>query len=144
MALRTYILKLSTSSGEMARRVSFEQWWYELHTLKRMYSDSALRKGIQRSQSGEAADTVCNMQADASHDTIIKKFTIIYGNVKTFDLLMRYFYMADQEEEPIPSFVNRTEGLLSRIRGKFPEQIPLHEEQRLLKDRLFHGSQKII
>ena len=50
-------------------------------------------------------------------DMIIKKFTIVYGNVKSFDLLMRDFYQADQgEEETIPSFATRIEGLLSQSR----------------------------
>ena len=76
---------------------------------------------------------------------IIKKFTIVYGNVKSFDLLMRDFYQADQgEEATIPSFATRIEGLLSQIRDRFPDQLPQQEEERLLKDHLFHGSRKSI
>ena len=72
-------------------------------------------------------------------------FTIIYGNVKSFDLLMRDFYRADQrEDETIPSYATRIEGLISQIRDKFPGQLPLQEEQRLLKDHLLHGSRKSI
>ena len=40
-----------------------------------------MREGIQRSLKGAAADTVCNMGPDASLDTIIKKFFIIYDNI---------------------------------------------------------------
>ena len=76
---------------------------------------------------------------------ILKKFTIIYGSVKSFDLLMRDFYRADLgEDETIPSFATRIEGLLSQIRDRFPNQLPTQEEQRLLKDHLFHGSRKSI
>ena len=76
---------------------------------------------------------------------IIKKFTIVYGNVKSFNLLMRDFCQAYQrEEETIPSFATRIEGLLSQIRDRFPDQLPHQEEQRLLKDCLFHGSRKSI
>ena len=76
---------------------------------------------------------------------IHKKFTYIYGNVKSFDLLMRDFYRADQrEDETIPTYATRIEGILSQIRDKFPDQLPLQEEQKLLKDYLFHGSQKSI
>ena len=58
---------------------------------------------------------------------------------------MRDFYRADQgEEETIPSFATRMEGLLSQIRDRFPNQLPLQEEQRLLRDCLFHGSRKNI
>ena len=91
------------------------------------------------------ADTVRNMGPDVPLDTIIKKFTIVYGNVKSFDLLMRDFYCADQgEEESIPSFATWVEGLLSQIHGKFPEKLTQPEEQRLLKDCLFHGCKKSI
>ena len=116
-AFRTNIPKLSAFSGERVKgEVSFEQWSYELQTLRKNYSDSALKEGIQRSLRGAAADTVRNMGPDVPLDTILKKFTIVYGNVKSFDLLMQDFYCADQgEEESIPSFATRVEGLLSQI-----------------------------
>ena len=143
-ALRTNIPKLSTFSGERVKgEVSFEQWSYELQTLRKIYGDSALREGIQHSLRGAAAYTVRNTGPDVPLDTILKKFTIVYGNVKSFDLLMRDFYRAGQgEEESIPSFATRTEGLLFQIRDKFPEKFTHPEEQRLLKDRLFHGCKK--
>ena len=105
----------------------------------------ALREGIQHSLRGAAADVVCNMRPNVPLDLILKKFTIIYRNVKSFDLLMRDFYRADQgEDETIPSYATRIEGLLSQIRDKLPDQLPLQEDQRLLKDCLFHGSRKSI
>ena len=145
-ALRTNIPKLSTFSGERVKgEVSFEQWSYELQTLRKTYSDSALREGIQHSLRGAAADTVRNMGPDVPLDTILKKFTSVYGNVKSFDLLMRDFYRADQrEEESIPSFATRMEGLLSQIRDKFLEKFTDSEEQKLLKDRSFHGCRKTV
>ena len=58
---------------------------------------------------------------------------------------MRDLYRADQgEEETIPSFATRIEGLLSQIRNRFPNRLPLQEEHRLLKDQQFHGSRKNI
>ena len=62
---------------------SFEQWSYELQTLRKSYSESALREVIQRSLKGAAADTVHNMWPGASLDTIIKKFSIIGWECKT-------------------------------------------------------------
>ena len=86
-------------------------------------------------------DAVCNMGPNVPLYMILKKFTIIYGNVKSFDLLMRDFYRADQgEDETIPTFATQIEGPLSQIRDRFPTQLPLQEEQRLLKDCPFHGS----
>ena len=145
-ALRTNLPKLSAFSGEAAKgEVSFDQWSYKLQTLRKSYSDLALREGIQCSLRGVAADVVCNMGPNVPLDLILKKFTIIYGNFKSFDLLMRDFYRADQgEDETIPSCATRIEGLLSQIRDKFSDKLPLQEEQRLLKDCLFHGSRKSI
>ena len=106
-ALRTNIPKLSVFSGERLKgKASFEQWSYELQSLRKTYSGSALREGIQRSLKGAAADTVCNMGPEATLDTIIKKFSIIYGNVKSYDILMGDFYHAEQgrmrQSPPLP------------------------------------------
>ena len=85
------------------------------------------------------------MGPDVPPDTIIKKFIIVYGNVKSFDLLMQDFYHADQvEDESIPSFATQIEGLLSQIWDRFPDKLPHQEEQRLLKDPLFHECKKSI
>ena len=127
----------------MKGKASFEQWSYELQFLRSTYSESALGEGIRRSLRGAAADTVCNMSPEATLDSIIKKFTIIYGNVKSYDILMGDFYRASQgEEESVISFATHIEGLLSNVRDKYPQQIPQAKEQQLLKDRLFYGCQK--
>ena len=66
--------KLSAFSGERTKgEVSFEQWSYELQTLRKTNSDSALREGIQHSIKGAAADTVRNMGPDVPLDTIHKE-----------------------------------------------------------------------
>ena len=55
------------------------------------------------------------------------------------------FYCADQGEDgTVTSFATCIEGLLSYVRDKFPNQIPLTKEQELLRDRLFYGCQKSI
>ena len=146
MGPQTNIPKLSAFSGERANsEVFFEQWSYELQTLRKTYSDSALSEGMQQSLRAAAADTVRNLGPDVPFDTSIKKFTIVYGNVKSFDLLMWDFYCADQgEEESVPSFATWVEGLLSQIHDRFLEKHTHPEEQRLLKDCLFHGCKKSI
>ena len=58
-ALRTNVPKLSAFSGEVAKgEVSYDQWSYELQTLRKSFSDLTLRKGIQHSLRGGAADVV--------------------------------------------------------------------------------------
>ena len=69
--LRTNIPKLSAFSGERAKgEISFEQWSYELQTLRKIYSDSALWEGIQHFLRGAAADTVRNLGPNVPLDTI--------------------------------------------------------------------------
>ena len=76
------------------------------------------------------------MGPDASLDNIIKKFSIIYGNVKSYDILMGDFYCTEQgEDETVTSFATCIEGVLPYVRDKFPQQIPMAKEQQLLKDR---------
>ena len=83
------------------------------------------------------------MGPEATFDSILKKFTIIYGNVKSYDILMGDFCRASQgEEESVTSFATCIEGLLSNVRDKYPHQIPQAKEQQLLKDRLFYGCKK--
>ena len=74
------------------------------------------------------------MRPDASLN-IIETITIIYGILKPFYLLMRDFCKTDQyKKESIPSFINRKDGLLCKIRERLHEQIPFHEEHRLLRE----------
>ena len=104
-----------------------------------------MREEIQRSLKGATVDTVHNMGPDASLDTIIKMFSIIYGNVKSYEILMGDFYCTDKgEDETVTPFATHIERLLSYVRDKFPNQIPLAKEQELLKDRLFCVFQKSI
>ena len=78
-ALRTNIQKLSIFSGERVKgEASFQQWSYELQSLRRTYIESALREGIQRSLRGAAVDTACNMGPEATLDSIIKKTSLSF------------------------------------------------------------------
>ena len=110
---------------------------------RKTYSESVLREGIQRSLRGTAVDTVCNMGPEATLDTIIKKFSIICGNVKSYDILMGDFYCVNQVGmKQVTSFAICIEGHLFYVRDKYPHQMPQAKEQQLLKDRLFDGCQK--
>ena len=70
--------------------ISFEQWFYELQALRKTYTDSTIKEAIKRSLTGAADGTICNIGADTSLDSIIKKLTIIYEIAKTVNLPMRF------------------------------------------------------
>ena len=77
------------------------RWLRERHHLSsgpmKTYRDSAMMERIQRSLKGAAADMVHNMDLGASLDMIIKKLSMIYGNVKSYDLLIGDFYRQTRE-----------------------------------------------
>ena len=145
-ALRTTVPRLSNYSGDMtgkAGEVSFEQWSFEVQGLRKTSSESAIREGMNRSLKGPAADTVRNMGPEATLDEILKKLSINYGVVISFDALMGNFFKADMlTSETVPLYANRIESLMSRIRDRFPERISPEEAQEKLRDRLFHGCLK--
>ena len=74
-ALRKNIPKLSVFSGERLKgEASFEQWSYELQSLRKTYSESALREGIQRSLRGPAADTIHNIGLRPALPPLLRNF----------------------------------------------------------------------
>ena len=118
----------------------------QLQTLRKTYSDSALREGIQCSLRDAAADIVRNLGPDVPLDTIIKKFTIVYGNVKSFDILMHGTFTVQTRVRKNLSLPLQPgwRDFLSQIWDKFPDKLTHPEEQRLLKDHLFHRCKKSI
>ena len=64
----------------------------QLQSFRKTYSDSALREGIQCSLRGAPADVVHNMGPNVPLDMILKKFTIIYGNVKIIRLVDKVIF----------------------------------------------------
>ena len=105
--LRTNIPKLSVFSGERLKRVGII-WTMVLWAtvpqkdLQRVCLEGRDPKIIE----GAAAVTVCNTGLDATLDTIIKKLSIIYNNVKSYDILMGDFYHTDRgrmkQSPPLP------------------------------------------
>ena len=55
---------------------------------------------------------------------ILKKLTIIFGTVVSFDVLMQNFYKVTQNNlEKVPSFSTRLEGTLNQIWLQCPGRI---------------------
>ena len=126
-ALRTNIPKLSAFSGGKGQREGII-WTVELWAPNPQEVLQWLCiEGREYSTPWEGLPQILSIiwEPNVPLDMIIKKFTIVYGNVKSFDLLMRDFYQADQgDEKTIPSFATRIEGLLSQIREQVPRPAP--------------------
>ena len=77
------------------------------------------------------------MGPDVPPDTILKKFTIVYGNVKSFDLLMRGFFIGQikgkrSQSLPLPP---ERKDFCPKLETNSLKKFTHSEEQKLLKDR---------
>ena len=80
------------------------------------------------------------MSPTASVGHIVRKLSVIFGMVASFDILMQKFYKVTQGyNEKVPSFATRLEGTLKQIRLQCPRRMAGLEVQHHLKDYLFHG-----
>ena len=70
---------------------------------------------------------------------ILQKFTVIFGTMAAFKVLMQNFYKVTQGNyEKAPFFARRLEGTLNQIRLQCPRRVTDLEVQQCLKDHLFH------
>ena len=98
-----------------------------------------------RSLKGAAADMAPYTGPAAGVSDILDKLMVIFGTVALFDVLMQNFYKITQgNNEKVPSFTTRLEGILKQIRLRCPRQITDHEVPWHLKEWLFHGVQKYV
>ena len=137
--------KISTFSGKAApgkTEVLYEQWSHEVQCIKDHYPESVVRESIMQSLKGAVADMAHYMGPTAGVSNILKKLSVIFGTVTSFDVLMQNFYKISQGNEKVPSFATWLEGTLNQIRIKCPGRIADHEVPSHLKDRLFHGVKK--
>ena len=115
--------------GMVKGEVSFEQWSYELQTLRKSYSDLALREGIQHSLRWTPADTLCNMGPNVPLDMILKKLVM-----STFDLLMRDFYgQIKGKMRPSPPLQLKLRGFCLKLGTGSPISFPSRRNKGYLK-----------
>ena len=102
--LRTNIPKFSAFSEEMGKgEVLFEQWSYELQTLRKSYSDSALREGIQHSFRWCAVDAVCNMGPNVPLENDIEEIHYHSWKCKILQFVNEGFFTGQTKERMKPS-----------------------------------------
>ena len=125
--------------------VSFKQWYHEVQCVKDHYQESVVRESIVELVKGAVADMARYMGPTSSIAYILKKLTVIFGTVVSFDVLMQNIYKVTQSNhKKVPSFATRLEGTLNQIRLQCPRRIMDQEVQQHLKDCLFQGMQKYI
>ena len=144
--LRSQTPKISQFSGDSLKGdVSFEQWEYEVEILKATHTESAIREAITKSLKGSAAEALRALGPLATLEQILVSFRGKYGIAASYDTLMSDLYtFTQQDEETVPQFATKIETKLSSIKWKFPGNVTVDVESRILRDRLFFGIKKDI
>ena len=76
---------------------------------------------------------------------ILRKVSVTFGTVTSFDVLIQSFYKVTQDNnEKVPSFTMRLEGTLNQTAIQCPSRMMDLEIQQHLKDYLFHKVCKLI
>ena len=125
--------------------MSFEQWYNDVQCLKDHYSEAVVKENVIQSLKGAAADMARYMGPTTSIAHILHKLLVIFSMVTYFNILMQNFYTVSQgNNEKVPSFAMRLEGILNQIQLQCPGRMTDLETQQHLKDCLFHGIRKHI
>ena len=140
--LRLDTPKIITSSRDATlgkTEVSFEQCYHKVQSVKDHYLKAVVWENIIRPLKGPAADMAWYMGPATSVAHIFRKLSVIFSTVASFDVLMQNFYKVTQgNNEKVPSFAMRLEGILNQITLQCPSRMTDHEVQQHLKDCLFH------
>ena len=133
---------INTFSGDATlgkTEVLFEQWYHEVQCVKDHYPESVVWESIIRSLKGAAADMAWYMVPTTRVAHILRKLSVIFGTVASFDVLMQNFYKVMQgNNKKVPSFATRLKGTLNQIRLQCPGRMLYLEVQQHLMDCLFH------
>ena len=138
--------KINTFSSNVTpgkTEVLYEQWNHKVQCIKDHYLELVVWESIMRSLKGAAADMAQYMGPTASVSDILKKFSVIFGTIASFDMLMENIYKITQgSSKKVPLFTTRLEGTLNQIRLRCPGQIANCEVPWHLKEQLFHRVRK--
>ena len=97
--LMTQTPKISQLSGdELKGDVSFEHWEYEIETLRKSYTQTAIKEAITKSLKGSAAESLRPLGPLATLQQILQSMRGKYGIAASYDSLMRDFYALVQEQ----------------------------------------------
>ena len=115
-------------------KVSFEQWYHEVQCVKDHNPESVVQESKSRSLKGEAVDMAWYMGPTASVAHILRKLSVIFTMVASFDILMQNIYEVMQcNNEKVSSFTTRLEGTLNQIGLQCPRRMMDLEVQQHLK-----------
>ena len=84
-------LIIEEGSVKLKEDVSFEHWEYEIGTLRKVYTESAMKEAITKSLTGSAAESLRSLGPLPTTEQILESMKRKYGITASDDSLIRDF-----------------------------------------------------
>ena len=125
--------------------VAFEHWLSMVEVARNTSSPQALHGWIQRSVKEPAASLLRSLGVGVSLDKILSSFKLAYGNVQSFDELMKEFLNVHQfSAESVTDYVVRLEKAFAILRKNYPNELSMVDKTHHLRERFYRGLKKEI
>ena len=130
----------SGNSPPGKNEVPFSHWLSAVEGARLTSSSQALHSWVQRSVREPAASLLRSIGVGASMDKILSSFKLAYGNVFSFDELMKKFLSVYQfVTESVTDYVVRLEKTFALLRDNYPEQLTMVDKTQHLRERFYRG-----
>ena len=135
--------RLSFFSGEDPpgkNEKTYEQWIFDVKTIRPSYPEGLLKEAIFGSLKGSAADIARGLGPETTVDKVLELLDGVFGRKTNPDVLMQDFYKITQDaKEKVSNFGIRLKVALDRILVFHPESLTSEEAAKKLKDRFYYG-----
>jgi hypothetical protein len=116
---------------------TYTRWRYEVTDLQASgCSEATLRRAIQKSVFGIAAETLMYLGRQPPVNDILHKFDVLFQNSDDSEVAMSQFYSASQKaDESLPAWYTRLEALLNLD----CLSLSLEQKEKMLRARFWKG-----
>ena len=132
--------KFSGSDPVLTNELTFEQWLSDIRAYQRQFPEFVLLPAVRKSIQGRAKSVLRNLGPDYTIDQAIEVLTREYEGVANSDVVFKEFYQLKQEKnEKVQVFSVRLREALNKLILRFPDRVPVGDEDRILCDCFFYG-----
>ena len=118
---------------------TYEQWLFDVKTIRPSYLEGLLKEAIFGSLKGSAMDIARGLGPETTVDKVLEFLDGIFGRKTNPEVLMQDFYKITQDtKEKVSNFGIRLKVALDRILVFHPESLSSEEAAKKLKDRFYY------
>ena len=119
---------------------SYEQWIFDVKTIRPSYPEGLLKEAIFGSVKGNAVDIARGLGPETTVDKVLELLDGVFGRKTNPDVLMQDFYKITQDsKEKVSNFGIRLKVAQDRIMVFHTESLTQEEVAKKLKDHFYYG-----